>query len=188
MSTMADRKPKRARRSFTEEFKAGAVRLVLDEGKSVGAAARDLDLTESSLRNWVEQARADRGTGQAWRPDEQRARGARAPAEGSARAAHGTGRAKKGHGLLREGPPVKFAWIQAEKAHYPVHKLCRWLARDAERVLRLVQAAGVGARDSAIGTSRSSCRPRSTRASSATAARGFTRICSSSRSASAASG
>jgi transposase len=63
MSTMADRKPKRARRSFTEEFKAGAVRLVLDEGKSVGAAARDLDLTESSLRNWVERARADRGLG-----------------------------------------------------------------------------------------------------------------------------
>jgi len=29
----------------------------------VGAAARDLDLTESSLRNWVEQARADRGKG-----------------------------------------------------------------------------------------------------------------------------
>ena len=63
MSTMADTKAKRARRSFTEEFKAGAVRLVLDEGKSVGAAARDLDLTESSLRNWVERARADRGKG-----------------------------------------------------------------------------------------------------------------------------
>ena len=63
MSTMADGRPKRSRRSFTEEFKAGAVRLVLDEGKSVGAAARDLDLTESSLRNWVEQARADRGKG-----------------------------------------------------------------------------------------------------------------------------
>ena len=63
MSTMADRKQKRARRSFTEEFKAGAVRLVLDEGKSVGAAARDLDLTESSLRHWVEQARTDRGKG-----------------------------------------------------------------------------------------------------------------------------
>ena len=63
MSSMSDRKPKRARRSFTEEFKAGAVCLVLDEGKSVGAAARDLDLTESSLRNWVERARADRGRG-----------------------------------------------------------------------------------------------------------------------------
>jgi len=63
MSTMPDRKSKRSRRSFTEEFKAGAVRLVLDEGKSVCAAARDLDLTESALRNWVEQTRADGGTG-----------------------------------------------------------------------------------------------------------------------------
>ena len=63
MSTMADKRPKRTRRSFTEEFKANAVRLVLDEGKSVAAAARDLGLTESSLRNWVEQARADRTNG-----------------------------------------------------------------------------------------------------------------------------
>ena len=31
MASMADRKPKRARRSFTDEFKAGAVRLVVDE-------------------------------------------------------------------------------------------------------------------------------------------------------------
>jgi len=51
------------RRSFTDEFKAGAVRLVIDEGKSVGQAARELDLTESALRMWVERARADRGTG-----------------------------------------------------------------------------------------------------------------------------
>ena len=63
MSTMADKRRKRTRRSFTDEFKAGAVRLVLDEGKTIGAAARDLDLTESSLRNWVERARADRGKG-----------------------------------------------------------------------------------------------------------------------------
>lgn len=63
MATMADKQSKRTRRSFTEEFKAGAVRLVLEEGKTVGAAARDLDLTESSLRNWVEHARADRTKG-----------------------------------------------------------------------------------------------------------------------------
>src|SRR5229473_4112047 len=63
MSTMPETKRKRTRRSFTDEFKAGAVRLVLDEGKSVATAARDLGLTESSLRNWVERARADRGTG-----------------------------------------------------------------------------------------------------------------------------
>ena len=61
MSPMPE--PKRTRRSFTEEFKAGAVRLVLEEGKTIGATARDLDLTESSLRKWVEQARADRTKG-----------------------------------------------------------------------------------------------------------------------------
>src|SRR3954471_13036274 len=63
MATMADSKSRRSRRSFTDDYKAGAVRLVLEEGKTVGAAARDLDLTESSLRNWVEQARADRTKG-----------------------------------------------------------------------------------------------------------------------------
>ena len=64
MGSMAtDKKSQRVRRSFTDEFKAGAVRLVIDEGKSVGQAARELDLTESALRMWVERARADRGTG-----------------------------------------------------------------------------------------------------------------------------
>ncbi len=64
MGSMAtERKPQRVRRSFTDEYKAGAVRLVIEEGKSVGQAARELDLTESALRNWVERARADRGTG-----------------------------------------------------------------------------------------------------------------------------
>ena len=42
---------------------AGAVRLVLDEGKTIGAVSRDLDLTPSSLRNWVRHARADRTNG-----------------------------------------------------------------------------------------------------------------------------
>src|SRR3954468_13318603 len=63
MSSMADPKRRRTRRSFTEEYKTGAVRLVLDEGKAVAAVARDLGLTESSLRNWVEHARADRTKG-----------------------------------------------------------------------------------------------------------------------------
>ena len=56
-------KGRRPRRQFTEEFIAGAVRLVLDEGKTVGAVARELDLTPSSLANWVRQARADRTKG-----------------------------------------------------------------------------------------------------------------------------
>jgi transposase len=60
---MADTPSRRPRREFTEEFKAGAVRLVLDEGKTVGAAARDLDLTETALREWVRRAQADRTKG-----------------------------------------------------------------------------------------------------------------------------
>jgi transposase len=57
------KKQKRPRRQFTDEFKAGAVRLVLDEGKTVAQVARDLDLTVSALRKWVEHARADRTHG-----------------------------------------------------------------------------------------------------------------------------
>ena len=56
---------KRKRRQFTEEFKAKAVEFVASSGKSVGEVARDLDLTISSLRNWVRQAAIDRGRGPA---------------------------------------------------------------------------------------------------------------------------
>ena len=60
MSTMASTGTlRRSRRRFSEEFKTGAVRLVVDEGKTVGGVARDLDLTESALRTWVARARAD---------------------------------------------------------------------------------------------------------------------------------
>ena len=57
------KKEPRARRKFTSEYKAGAVRLVLDENKTVGQVAHDLDLTVSALSRWVEQARADRSDG-----------------------------------------------------------------------------------------------------------------------------
>jgi len=47
---MADTSERRARRRFDDDFKAQAVRLVLDEGKRIGSVARDLDLTETALR------------------------------------------------------------------------------------------------------------------------------------------
>ena len=40
MSRMVKNGGRRARRAFGEEFRAGAVRLVLEEGKSAGAVAR----------------------------------------------------------------------------------------------------------------------------------------------------
>ena len=62
---MADtpKKTRRPRRQFDDEFKAQAVRLVLDDGKSIPSVARDLDLTESNLRIWVQRAQADRTHG-----------------------------------------------------------------------------------------------------------------------------
>ena len=54
MSNMGSRTAgRRARRQFSEEFRIGAVRLILDEGKAVGAVARELDLTPSALAQWV---------------------------------------------------------------------------------------------------------------------------------------
>ncbi len=63
MSRMAKTEGYRSRRRFTDEFKAGVVRLVLDEGKTAGAVARELNLTDSAVRAWVAQAQADRTKG-----------------------------------------------------------------------------------------------------------------------------
>ena len=52
---------RRTRRSFTAEFKAHTVELVRSSGKSVVEICRDLDLTESAVRRWVEQADIDAG-------------------------------------------------------------------------------------------------------------------------------
>ena len=57
------KRQRRSRRAFTDEFKQGAVALVLDEGKTIAQVARDLDLTASGLGAWVERARADRSDG-----------------------------------------------------------------------------------------------------------------------------
>ena len=49
---------RRKRRSFTPEFRAEAVRLVRAGTKPLPQVAKDLDLTESALRNWVNEAKA----------------------------------------------------------------------------------------------------------------------------------
>ena len=63
MSAMADSQSRRSRRRFTDDFKQQAARLVLDEGKSVSAVARELDLVPSALGNWVKRIEADRTKG-----------------------------------------------------------------------------------------------------------------------------
>lgn len=54
---------RRKRRQFTPEFRAEAVRLTQVGDRSIAKVAEDLDLTETSLREWVKRAEVDAGRG-----------------------------------------------------------------------------------------------------------------------------
>jgi transposase len=58
-----ERKKPRPRRSFTPQFKAEIVELCQRGDRSIGQVARDFDLTETAVREWVRQAERDAGTG-----------------------------------------------------------------------------------------------------------------------------
>jgi transposase len=58
-------KSRRPRRTFSPEFKTEAIRLVSEPGQSISAVAKNLDLTDSALRNWIRQAKVDAGKGPA---------------------------------------------------------------------------------------------------------------------------
>jgi transposase len=58
--TAKDQQSRRARRAFSPEFKADAVRLVKG-GKTVVQVARELDLTETAVRKRLRRAEADAG-------------------------------------------------------------------------------------------------------------------------------
>ena len=52
---------RRARRRFSEEFKARTVELIESSGKSITEVCHELDLTETAVRRWVKQAEIDQG-------------------------------------------------------------------------------------------------------------------------------
>ncbi len=49
------------RRRFDPEFRAGAVRIVIETGKPVAVVARDLGIHAGTLDNWVKAARQQAG-------------------------------------------------------------------------------------------------------------------------------
>jgi transposase len=61
MESMGKKKP-RPRRSFTPVFKAEIVELCQRGERSVGQIARDFDLTETAVREWLKQTERDAGT------------------------------------------------------------------------------------------------------------------------------
>lgn len=48
------------RKSYDKEFKISAVRMVKEEGKRVAEVARNLDLAEQTLHNWVKRYSEDK--------------------------------------------------------------------------------------------------------------------------------
>ena len=56
---------KRKRRSFSRQYKTEVVELIRKSGKGIGAVARELDLAETAVRHWVQQAEIDSGRGPA---------------------------------------------------------------------------------------------------------------------------
>jgi transposase len=54
---------RRKRRAFTPAFKADAVRLCKTGDRSITQVAKDLDLTETALRDWIKRAETDAGNG-----------------------------------------------------------------------------------------------------------------------------
>ena len=49
---------KKTRRKFSPEFKSGAVEMATRPGATVSHAARDLDIGEGSLHEWIKQSRS----------------------------------------------------------------------------------------------------------------------------------
>ena len=52
---------RRARRSFTDQYKGEVVELCRTSGRSIAGVARDLDLSETAVRRWVARAEVDAG-------------------------------------------------------------------------------------------------------------------------------
>ena len=50
---------RRKKRKFTPEYRAEVVKLIETSGKGVGEVARELDLTETSVRQWKQRAEID---------------------------------------------------------------------------------------------------------------------------------
>jgi len=65
------------RRSFDQDFKDGAVRLVRETGKPIVQIARDLGINEGTLGNWVNLDRRRRESGAGGLSEDERAELAR---------------------------------------------------------------------------------------------------------------
>ena len=118
----------RTRPPYPEEFRREAIRLALLGDKPQRQLAKDLGISDVTLRNWLKQERAERGERPGGLSQDEREELRRLRDE-NAQAADGAGDPRKGGRLLREGERRAigevFSFIAAEKTNYPVAVMCR---------------------------------------------------------------
>ncbi len=63
MPTVTEQKPEPTRRRgrYPKEFRRDAASLVIDQHRTIADVAKELDVVEQTLGNWVRQERIDRG-------------------------------------------------------------------------------------------------------------------------------
>ena len=63
MPTVTEQHPEPTRRRgrYPKEFRRDAASLVIDQHRTIADVARELDIVEQTLGNWVRQERIDRG-------------------------------------------------------------------------------------------------------------------------------
>ena len=130
-----EQRQRRARRAFSEEFKARTVELIESSGKSVGAVCRELDLSETAVRRWVRQTGIDAGEVRGLTTEE-RAELARLRRENPVLREEREILKKAAAFFAKETTVSRYRFIAAEEASYPV-ALCRVLGVARCGLLRL---------------------------------------------------
>ncbi|WP_338846235.1 IS3 family transposase [Massilia sp. W12] len=111
------------KQAYTTEFKELAVKRVQD-GESVAVVVRELGLGDQTLRNWIKAAAEGKlkGAGgkvvtpEAMELSRLRAENVRLKRENEIN--------KKSSGVLREGCPVKYAWMDGQIKSYALTEMC----------------------------------------------------------------
>lgn len=115
----------RTRRTFTDEFKREAVKLVKHPGAKLMHIARDLGMEQSVLRRWVSQEHREYSTC-ASRSHCAASRHPRSSAFTGAASGHHEARdPRKSARLLCKGPAVKYAFIVRHRDVWPTRVMCR---------------------------------------------------------------
>ncbi|MGO8875172.1 MAG: transposase [Acidimicrobiales bacterium] len=61
MATVTEEPTRRRRGRYPREFRRDVAALVIDQHRTIADVARELDLVEQTVSNWVRQERVDRG-------------------------------------------------------------------------------------------------------------------------------